>query len=235
MLDVSIESKSYLSANGRALESIRDLQFSVEPQSFTCIVGPSGCGKTTTLRIILGLDGDYKGVVDLAGNGRTAAVFQEPRLLPWRTVKQNVELCLPEDLKDSNLDELFEVLGLTSMTDFYPTELSLGLARRAALARAFATEPGLLILDEPFVSLDDDTASRLRKLLISVWLARPTTALMVTHNLREAAELADTVLVLSDRPARVIGEYRVNLERDQRDNTYISSVVEELEALRGRS
>lgn len=221
-----------MSANGQQLESVRALKFSVVPQSFTCIVGPSGCGKTTTLRIILGLDGDYQGEVSLAGNGRAAAVFQEPRLLPWRTVRQNVELCLPDELKTTDLDELFDVLGLSTLTDFYPTELSLGLARRVALARAFATEPGLLILDEPFVSLDDDTASRLRKLLISVWLARPTTALMVTHNLREAAELADTILLLSDRPAHVIGELKLAEQRERRDSSFVDSVVQELENLR---
>ncbi|MBX2879103.1 MAG: ATP-binding cassette domain-containing protein [Granulosicoccus sp.] len=232
MLDVAIDSKTFLSANDQELEAVHGLKFSVAPQSFTCIVGPSGCGKTTTLRIILGLENEFDGTVSLAGNGRTAAVFQEPRLLPWRTVRQNVELCLPEELRSANLDELFEVLGLTTMTEFYPSELSLGLARRAALARAFATEPGLLILDEPFVSLDDDTASRLRNLLMSVWLARPTTALMVTHNLREAAELADTVLILSDRPARLIGEYAIRESRDQRDSGFINNAVRELEALR---
>lgn len=232
MLDVIIESKTYASANGQFLESVRGLEFSVPKQSFTCIVGPSGCGKTTTLKIILGLEKEYRGNVSIEGNSRVAAVFQEPRLLPWRTVRQNVELCLPEELKKNSLSELFNILGLDSMQSFYPSELSLGLARRAALARAFATEPGLLILDEPFVSLDDDTAARLRKLLLSVWLARPTTALMVTHNLREAAELADSVLVFSDRPARVLGEVCIPEAREERTPDMINSIVAKLEALR---
>jgi len=232
MLDVRIESKAYQSANGQTLESVRGLQFSVPAQAFTCIVGPSGCGKTTTLKMILGLETEFQGNVSIAGNGRIAAVFQEPRLLPWRTVRQNVELCLPDELSGADLQTLFAALGLESMQGFFPSELSLGLARRAALARAFATEPSLLILDEPFVSLDDDTAARLRTLLMSVWLARPTTALMVTHNLREAVELADTVLVFSDRPARVIGEVTVTQPRELRSPDYISSVVSELETIR---
>jgi len=159
-------------------------------------------------------------------------VFQEPRLLPWRTVQQNVELSLPPELRGSELGLLYDELGLDTMRDFYPTELSLGLARRVALARAFATEPALLILDEPFVSLDDDTAARLRRLLMSVWHSRPTTALMVTHNLREAAELADTVVVLADRPTHVIGEVHINTPREQRDAAAINTVVQQLEDIR---
>ena len=115
--------------------------------------------------------------------------------------------------------------------DFYPSELSLGLARRVALARAFAVKPELLILDEPFVSLDDQTAARLRDLLMSVWLSRPTTAVMVTHNLREAAELADTILVFSQRPAHVLGSVSVDVERGQRTALYLDSVVADIDRL----
>ncbi|TGT34808.1 ATP-binding cassette domain-containing protein, partial [Mesorhizobium sp. M8A.F.Ca.ET.165.01.1.1] len=129
------------------------------------------------------------------GSHRIAAVFQEPTLLPWRTVEQNVRLALPKDLRTKNLDGLFASLGLTGMRSLYPAELSLGLARRAALARAFATEPAVLFLDEPFVSLDGRTAEQLRRLLLAVWSARPTTALMVTHNLTEALTLSDRIIV----------------------------------------
>ncbi|WP_245525206.1 ATP-binding cassette domain-containing protein, partial [Mesorhizobium sp. M8A.F.Ca.ET.165.01.1.1] len=122
-------------------------------------------------------------------------MFQEPTLLPWRTVEQNVRLALPKDLRTKNLDGLFASLGLTGMRSLYPAELSLGLARRAALARAFATEPAVLFLDEPFVSLDGRTAEQLRRLLLAVWSARPTTALMVTHNLTEALTLSDRIIV----------------------------------------
>ena len=131
------------------------------------------------------------------GAGRMSAVFQEPRLLPWRTVEQNVRLVL-KDPDENKLDELFEELGLTEHREFYPTQLSLGLARRAGLARAFALEPSILVLDEPFVSLDEKTAGRLRKLLARVWSARSCTALMVTHNLSEAIELSDNTVLFAE-------------------------------------
>ncbi|TWG99469.1 NitT/TauT family transport system ATP-binding protein [Mesorhizobium sp. J18] len=201
------------------LVAIRDLAFDVPEGEFTCLLGPSGCGKTTTLRILLGLDTDFSGSFQLPGKGqgRVAAVFQEPTLLPWRTVEQNVRLALPKDERGKNLDRLFESLGLTVVRNLYPAELSLGLARRAALARAFATEPAMLFLDEPFVSLDEQTATKLRYLLLSVWAARPTTALMVTHNVREALMLSDRIIVLSARPAHVLGTFLIRLPRESRN------------------
>lgn len=231
MFDVSVKSKSYLSANGQPLEVLRDLHFTIERNTFTCIVGPSGCGKSTTIRLILGLEEPPEGQISLDSSCRVSAVFQEPRLLPWRTVKQNVDLCIPKNRDAENLNPLYETLGLTGHLEFYPSELSLGLARRVALARAFAVKPELLILDEPFVSLDDQTATRLRDLLMSVWLARPTTAVMVTHNLREAAQLADKILVFSQRPAHVVGSLSVDVERDKRDAKYLDSMVKNIEQM----
>lgn len=228
MLDINIESKVFSVADSADLEAIKQLQFAVKPDSFTSIVGPSGCGKSTTLRIVLGLDTDYKGSIQFPNSARVAAVFQEPCLLPWRTVEQNVRLALPESLKDQSLTELFSILGIQEMKDFYPSELSLGLARRASLARAFATEPGLLVLDEPFVSLDEETAVRLRKLLLQVWQARPVTALMVTHNLREAIELSDQVIFLSSRPARVIEQVEIDTPRDERDTQAVNDWFDKL-------
>jgi len=217
-LKVDIAEKVFRSREGIPLVAIRNLAFEVPEGEFTCLLGPSGCGKTTTLRILLGLDTDFKGSFQLPGTeqGRVAAVFQEPTLLPWRTVEQNVRLALPKSERDRNLDRLFESLGLTAMRSLYPAELSLGLARRAALARAFATEPEMLFLDEPFVSLDEQTATKLRYLLLSVWSARPTTALMVTHNVREALMLSDRIIVLSARPAHVLGTFLIRLPREKR-------------------
>jgi NitT/TauT family transport system ATP-binding protein len=229
MLEINITSKSFGAANGASIDVIKDMHFTVPDNAFTCIIGPSGCGKTTTLKIMLGIEQDYVGSVDLAGL-RVSPVFQEPRLLPWRTVRQNVELCLPETLRHSDLTDLYASLGLTELLEFYPSELSLGLARRVALARAFATVPDLLILDEPFVSLDNDTAVRLRQLLLSVWLARPTTAFMVTHNIREAAQLADYILILCDRPTRVIGEVAIDQPREERDERCLDDLVKRIEA-----
>jgi NitT/TauT family transport system ATP-binding protein len=156
---------------------------------------------------------------------RIAAVFQEPTLRPRRTVEQNVRLALPKDLRDRDLDGLFDSLGLAGMRTLYPSELSLGLARRVAIARAFAVEPAVLFLDEPFVSLDARTAERLRHLLLSVWSARPTTALMVTHNLHEALMLSDRIIVLSPRPGHVLGLFDVRLPRQYRNAQVMSDLL----------
>ncbi|PRD41451.1 ABC transporter ATP-binding protein [Phyllobacterium phragmitis] len=219
-LKVDIAGKSFEASNGGSLDVLRDLHFEVEQNEFACILGPSGCGKTTTLRILLELDTDYQGSVQLPGQGqpRIGAVFQEPLLLPWRSVEQNVRLALPHSLRDRDLGRLFKNLGLKDMRDFYPGELSLGLARRVAIARAIAIDPDILLLDEPFVSLDEPTAQQLRHLLLAVWSERPTTALMVTHNLREAIMLSDRIVVLSDRPAHVIGTFDIKLPRQYRND-----------------
>jgi NitT/TauT family transport system ATP-binding protein len=218
-LRVDIAEKTFRSAEGVSLAALRDLSFEVRQGEFACLLGPSGCGKTTTLRILLGLDKEFSGSFQLPGNGKdgVAAVFQEPILLPWRTVEQNVRLALPRhERANADLDRLFDSLGLADVRTLFPAELSLGLARRVALARAFATRPTMLFLDEPFVSLDEKTAERLRHLLLSVWSAQPTTALMVTHNLREALILSDRIVVLSSRPAHVVGVFDVRLPRQKR-------------------
>ena len=231
MLEIDIASKSYRTAGGPPLLAIEGLRFAVPDGAFACLVGPCGCGKTTCLRILLGLERDFDGRFALPGDDpRIGVAFQEPRLLPWRTVEENVRLAQPAALRERPLDDLFLRLGLAGFEGFYPGELSLGLARRAALARAFAIEPGLLLLDEPFVSLDEATASDLRALLLDVWRARPTTALMVTHNLREAAQLADRIIVLSGRPGHVRGEYVVTLDRALRTPEAIAAICAEISA-----
>lgn len=231
-LDVAIRHKTFRGADGGLIEAIEDVAFTAPAGSFTTLIGPSGCGKTTTLRIVLGLDTEFDGHLVLPGaTPRVAAVFQEPRLLPWRTVEANVRLALPPELEGADLTELFTILGLDAMRSRFPGELSLGLARRAALARAFAVEPSLILLDEPFVSLDEMTASRLRTLLMTVWSARPTTALMVTHNLREAAELSDRIVFLTSRPARVRGIYEIRTPRSDRDTAWRERELAELDRL----
>ncbi|WP_245408330.1 ABC transporter ATP-binding protein [Zhengella mangrovi] len=230
-LEVSIREKSFETTDGGRLTTIRDLAFTVGEGRFACLVGPSGCGKTTTLRLILGLEDEFDGTIVKPEQGRTGVVFQEPRLLPWRTVDRNIRLPLPEDRARADLSALYATLGLTGMENFFPGQLSLGLARRVAIARAFALEPSLLLLDEPFVSLDEPTAERLRRLLMEVWSARPTTALMVTHNLREALELADEIVMLSARPATVRGVYRVDLPRAERTPQAVAAMLAEILAL----
>lgn len=207
---------------------LRDLTFTLEPGTFTCMIGPSGCGKTTALRIMLGLERDFDGDIRLGGDdARIAAVFQEPRLLPWRTVEQNVRLALPPG-EDPDLGDLFKTLGLEDMRDRYPGELSLGLARRAALARAFAVMPDILMLDEPFVSLDERTAERLRTLLETLWQKQRATVLMVTHNVREAVRLADRLLLVNGHPASLVGDIPVPLPRAGRARWDTSGFLDEL-------
>lgn len=225
-LSVDIARKTFRTADGGSLQAIDGISFDATGSEFICLVGPSGCGKTTALRIVLGLDEDYEGAVTRSA-GRMAAVFQEPRLLPWRSVRNNIRLALGKG-EGSTVPALMADLDLAGMEDLFPTELSLGLARRVAIARAFAVEPSLLLLDEPFVSLDEATASRTRRLLMTVWRSRPTCALMVTHNLAEAVELADRIVVLSPRPGRVRGEFRVDIARDNRSPTVIAALVRDL-------
>jgi NitT/TauT family transport system ATP-binding protein len=226
-LRVDIAEKTFRSVQGGSVIAIKGLSFGVRQGEFACLLGPSGCGKTTTLRILLGLDKDFSGSFQLpeGGTNRVAAVFQEPTLLPWRTVEQNVRLALPKELRGTDLDGLFDSLGLAGMRSLFPSELSLGLARRVALARAFAIEPAVLLLDEPFASLDGQTAERLRYLLLSVWSTRPTTALMVTHDLREALMLSDRIIVLSPRPAHVLGVFDVRLPRHFRNPQVMSDLL----------
>ena len=170
--EIRIEDKTHVSADGTELVAIRDFVLDVEPESMTVLMGPSGCGKTTLLRIIAGLDDRYTGSVGTHPDTRIGLMFQEPRLLPWRTVKQNIELVAAPDFTEQDLERLAQAVGIADMLPRYPQELSLGLARRVALARAFATKPDLLLLDEPFVSLDERTADRLRRLLLEVWQAQ---------------------------------------------------------------
>lgn len=230
MLEIDIRSKFYRTAAGHQIEALGALGFSVAAGEFVCLTGPSGCGKTTILRLILGLDADFDGTI-ARPLGQMAAVFQEPRLLPWRTVEQNIRLALPPERAETDLAALLAELGLDGAADLYSGELSLGMARRVALARAFAVEPALLTLDEPFASLDDATAGRLRKLLLRIWQAKRTAALMVTHDLREAAELADRVIVLSGRPGTVIAEHRIELPRENRDAAALDRIVGQIRQL----
>ena len=166
--EIRIEQKTHFSADGTSLVAIRNFVLDVAPESMTVLMGPSGCGKTTLLRIVAGLDDRFTGKVGLHPEARIGLMFQEPRLLPWRTVEQNIELVAAPDFSAEDLDRLAHAVGIADMLPRYPQELSLGLARRVALARAFATKPDLLLLDEPFVSLDERTADRLRRLLLDV-------------------------------------------------------------------
>jgi ABC-type nitrate/sulfonate/bicarbonate transport system ATPase subunit len=222
-LEVCIKQKFFRAASGDNLHVLGELDFTLGNGEVAALVGPSGCGKTTLLRIIAGLDRDYQGSVQLPAHCRLGMVFQEPRLLPWRSVEANVRLAAPH-ATEAALATLFQTLGLAAHRGHYPGELSLGLARRVALARAFAVEPDLLVLDEPFVSLDAALAERLRLELVELVARRPVTTLLVTHDVEEAIGLADRLLVMSASPARIVADVPVMRPRKAHSAEEIAAI-----------
>jgi NitT/TauT family transport system ATP-binding protein len=215
---IDIRRKTFPSPRGEHLV-IRDLRLEIQDGRFVCLVGPSGCGKTTLLNILAGLDRHFEGEIHIGQPGRIpriGCVFQNPRLLLWRTVRQNIELALPEDADLALVEHLLRVTGLEAAQHQYPQKLSLGMSRRVALVRAFAIRPDLLLMDEPFVSLDAPTARRVRKLLIDIWQERASTVLFVTHDLREAMALADRLVFLSAHPMTALAEIDLATPRAQR-------------------
>jgi len=230
-LELRIDAKVFLSADGTPVEVIRELELRLEAGSFGALIGPSGCGKTTIMRIAAGLDPDFRGELRAPGSGRLGFVFQEPRLLPWRTVEDNIRLALPAHEAAADLTDMVEILGLGAHLARYPGELSLGLARRAAIARAFAVRPDFLLLDEPFVSLDEAVADRLRDELMALTLRTKVTTLFVTHDLGEAIQLADRLFFLSDRPARIVLEQSLRPPRGSRSREVVASIRDEMRAL----
>jgi NitT/TauT family transport system ATP-binding protein len=222
-LEVDISGKSFRSAAGETHAVLAPLKFSLGVGEVGVLVGPSGCGKSTMLRIILDLDRDFQGQILRPPNARIGMVFQEPRLLPWRSVEQNVRLAAP-DASEAKLSELFKILELESHRSHYPGELSLGLARRVALARAFAVEPDILVLDEPLASLDDALAGRLREEIATLVASRPVMTLLVTHSLDDAVRLGDRLFFLSPRPARILAEVPIAIPRGARGDAEIAAI-----------
>lgn len=229
-LEVDIRAKSYTSANGKRHEVIDGIAFALQLGEVGVVVGPSGCGKSTMLRILAGLDPDYQGHVSQPAGARLAMVFQEPRLLPWRSVEENVRLAAPE-IAHEKLAAIFDVLELDAHRSHFPGELSLGLARRVALARAFAVEPDFLILDEPLASLDDALAARLREEIATLVANRPMITLLVTHSLDDAVRLGDRIFLLSSRPARLLHAVPIEIPRVQRTDATVAAIKADLAQL----
>lgn len=224
MIKIDINSKHYPAQDkaGQHL-AIADFKLSLNPNEFVCLVGPSGCGKTTLLNLIAGLDNAYDGEITFAKNQtqrKIGYVFQNPRLLPWRTVRENIELAIEDSSLADTIDYLLDVMQLSQFQHVYPERLSLGMSRRVAIIRAFAINPDVLLMDEPFVSLDATTARQIRELTIGLWQKRPHTVLFVTHDLREAIALADRIVFLSPAPTHVLAETKVTIDRDQRTNEH---------------
>jgi NitT/TauT family transport system ATP-binding protein len=206
-------------ANG-GLRALEDVSFDVHPQEFVCVLGPSGSGKTTLLRILAGLIAPTSGSF-VFGHGEqpsTGMVFQQANLMPWRTVIENVMLPLEVKQVDGALawaraQEMIELVGLEGFEASLPRDLSGGMAQRVAIARALIHDPDLLLLDEPFGSLDAITRERMWNELSRIWQMRQKTVIMVTHSINESLFLADRVLVLTQRPGRVKLDLNVDLPR----------------------
>ncbi|MCS6962761.1 ABC transporter ATP-binding protein [Thermoflexus sp.] len=204
--------------------ALREVSLTLQPGEFVCLVGPSGCGKTTLLRILAGLLPPTRGEVWLGEqplrgpDRRVGIVFQKDSLLPWRTAMENVRLPLelsgwPRPEAAGRAQALLEQVGLQGFEHAYPRELSGGMQQRVALARALAADPEILLLDEPFATLDAITRERLNEVLVELWERQRKTVLMVTHDVQEAAWLADRVLIMSPRPGTIVAEIHIPFPR----------------------
>ena len=249
VLEVENVSKTFMTEKSKILV-LDNVSFSVRNDEFICLVGPSGCGKSTMLRIIAGLEQTDCGKILFHDQSITkptpkiAMIFQLFGLLPWKTALENVEVPLEvldveKEQRKHVAEEYLKMVGLEGFECTYPHDLSGGMKQRVGIARALALKPEILLMDEPFSSLDELTAKTLRELVLDIWRnpALPTnTFIMVSHNVEEAVYMADRVIVMSPRPGKVIGEVRVDLPRPRTEQLreaayfgFVDKVVELLE------
>ena len=207
------------------LHALENITFDVHAREFVCVLGPSGSGKTTLLRILAGLIQPTSGSFTF-GHGEqpsTGMVFQGSNLMPWRTVIENIKLPLEvKNVEDATahakVREMIDLVGLQGFEDSLPRDLSGGMAQRVAIARALIHDPDLLLLDEPFASLDAMTRERMWTELSRIWQMRQKTVIMVTHSINESLFLADRVLVLTQRPGKIKMDMAVDLPRPRNDD-----------------
>jgi NitT/TauT family transport system ATP-binding protein len=205
MLEVTIRSKDFLPARGAARPVLRDIAFQSGTGEVLALLGPSGIGKSTALRIILGLDRDFIGSVRLPP-GRLGVMFQEPRLLPWLSVEANLLLVQPDGVPAPDVAALLDQVMLPPVRAMMPSSLSLGMARRVALARALAVDPAVLVLDEPFASLDQGLAAGLGARIADRARRCGTLVLLSTHDVDQALATANRILVLAGEPGTLAAD-----------------------------
>jgi NitT/TauT family transport system ATP-binding protein len=209
-------------AGSDAVTALDSVDLHIEQGEFVCLIGASGCGKSTILNLVAGLEAPSGGTIDV--DGRVAMMFQESALFPWLTVAENIQLPMRlagvgKALRSARATELIDTVKLDGFGAKRPHQLSGGMRQRAALARAFAQDADILLMDEPFGALDAMTRDVLHEELDELVRARGLTVLFVTHNVREAARLADRIVVMSPRPGRVTAEFSVDIERPRRIDT----------------
>ena len=222
-LDIAIKDKYY---PNNASVVLKDIAFTAKPGEFVAIIGPSGSGKTTLLNTLSGLENatgqkllcNAKSIND-AKDYQLGYVFQQPRLMPWLTVNQNIQLVLPKTQTQAHkIETLLTQVGLAGKGNYYPKQLSGGMQRRVAIARAFAVNPELILLDEPFNSLDAPTAAKLRLLLVNLCKSCNSTVVFVTHDLSEAIYLADRIIFMSNSPSSIIHQEIINLPKPRQES-----------------
>jgi NitT/TauT family transport system ATP-binding protein len=229
ILTVRSLSAVFQNENG-GLHALDSISFDVRAREFVCVLGPSGSGKTTLLRILAGLIPPASGSFTF-GHGEQPSigmVFQQANLMPWRTVTENIKLPLEvKNVDDAaarrKAQEMIELMGLQGFEDSLPRDLSGGMAQRVAIARALVHDPDLLLLDEPFASLDAMTRERMWAELSRIWHAHQKTVIMVTHSINESLFLADRVLVLTQRPGKIKMDMEVDLPRPRKDDIRYTS------------
>ena len=202
--------KEYVSGTGRVL-ALDDVSLRIAPGEFVCIVGPSGCGKSTLLRILAGLDTQSTGVIKVEAPGwkvENAMVFQESGLFPWMSVEANVGFGLmtrgvPAAEAAARVEAALKLVGLTRFRRHFPHQLSGGMRQRSAIARAFVTDPGMLLMDEPFAALDAQNRVILQAELVRIWEDTRKTVLYITHSIEEALLLGDRTVVMTAQPGRI--------------------------------
>lgn len=213
--------KTYQTRNGTRL-ALTEVEFGVNDHEIICIVGPSGCGKTSLLKIIAGLLKPSTGRIvfhpSSKGHLRTALVFQEHGLFPWMTTLENIafglEMCgVARDVRLARAQDFCQKVGLTGFAHSFPHELSIGMQQRVGIARAFVADPDILLMDEPFGSLDSQTRQVLHEELLRIWSQDQKTIVFVTHDIEEAILLGDRVLVMTGRPGKIREEIPISLSR----------------------